>query len=348
VSQDSHDAQNGRQSDALSHARRVLREEADALLRLAERLDGAFAAAADHLLGCRGRVVVTGMGKSGIVGRKITATLASTGTPALFLHPAEAVHGDLGMAAEGDVVLALSYSGETDELLAILPGLKRRTRALIAVTGGTDSTLARAADVVLDVAVPREADTHNLAPTASTTAMMALGDALAVAVMEARGFRRDDYALLHPAGSLGRRLLLRVADVMRTGDSLAVVGEAATLHEAMFAITRAQAGAACVVDERGRLSGILTDGDARRFLVKRDDPHAWDRPVAEAMTRAPHVANPHQLAVEAFEGFERGGDRVRVGDLPVVSEDGQPVGMLTLKDVVRAGVLPPDGGGADA
>jgi len=328
----------------LDHARRVLSEEADALRSIAARLDGAFAEAVGRVRACSGRVVVTGMGKSGDVGRKIASTLASTGTPSLFLDPAAAVHGDLGMVADGDVVLALSYSGETDELRAILPGLRRRAGTLVAVTGASRSTLAQSADVVLDCAVSREACPLNLAPTTSTTAMMALGDALAIAVMEARGFGREDYALLHPAGSLGRRLLLRVADVMRTGDALAVVGEAASVHEALFAITRANAGAACVVDDRGLLSGILTDGDARRFLVRVNDPTAWNRPVAQAMTRRPHVASPGQLAVEAFQSFEHGGQRVRVGDLPVVSEDGRPVGMLTLKDVVRAGIIPPEAG----
>ena len=200
------------------HGRRVLREEAEALRTLADRLDDSFDRAIALLRDVQGgRVVVTGMGKSGHVGKKVTGTLASTGTPALFLHPAEALHGDLGMVTEADVVLALSYSGETDELLAILPALKRRAQSLIAVTGRSESTLARAADVVLDVQVTREACPLQLAPTTSTTAMMALGDALAVALMEVRGFRADDYALLHPAGSLGRRLLLRVSDVMRGG-----------------------------------------------------------------------------------------------------------------------------------
>jgi KpsF/GutQ family protein len=328
----------GAADDPLEAARRVLREEADALRTLAGRLDGAFTEAVARVLACPGRVVVTGMGKSGIVGRKIVATLASTGTPALFLHPAEAVHGDLGMATEADVALALSYSGETDELLAILPALKRRVRSLVAITGGVRSTLARYADVVLDVSVPKEACPLNLAPTTSTTAMMALGDALAVAAMEARGFGSADYALLHPAGALGRRLLLRVRDVMRTGDALAVVGERASLHDALFAITRANAGAACVVDDAGVLSGILTDGDTRRFLTASASNSLQD-PVGEAMTRGPRVATADQLAVEALERFERSGERVRVGEVPVVSEDGRPIGMLTLKDLVRAGIV---------
>ncbi len=329
-------------SDALAHARRVLREEADALRALADRLDDAFGRAAALLRACSGRVVVTGMGKSGAVARKIAGTLSSTGTPALFLHPGEALHGDLGMVTSDDVVLALSYSGETDELLAVLPGLKRRGAGLIAMTGRAGSTLARASDVVLDVCVPREACPLCLAPTTSTTAMMALGDALAVTVMEARGFGRDDYAQLHPAGSLGRRLLLHASDVMRTGDELAVVDQSATLHAALFAITQAGAGAACIVDEAGRLTGILTDGDVRRALLA--DPQALARPAGEAMTRSPYVVTGDPLAYEVVQRFERekprtGNEKARIGDLPVVDAAGRPVGMLMLKDLLRAGIV---------
>ncbi len=326
----------------LAVGRRTLTEAADALHQISGRLGADFARAARLMLACDGRVVVTGMGKSGLIGRKIAATLASTGTPALFLHPAEALHGDLGMIAPGrDVALALSYSGETDELRAILPALKRRATALIAVTGNVRSSLARAADVALDARVPKEACPHNLAPTTSTTAMLALGDALALAVMEARNFSQSDYALLHPAGSLGRRLLLHVGDVMRTGDSLAVIGEEALLADALFAITKAGAGAACVSDGRGKLSGILTDGDIRRFLLRVGDG-ALKRSVADAMSRNPRVTSPDRLAVEAMDQFEN--ESVRPGDLPVVSEDGRPVGMLMLKDLVRAGIVLPDGG----
>lgn len=323
------------------HARRVLREEAQALLALAERLEEteAFTQACHALQQCAGRVVVTGMGKSGLVGRKITATLASTGTPSLFLHPAEAVHGDLGMVAPGDVVLALSYSGETDELRAILPALKRRAHTLIAVTGNKQSTLAEQADFVLDVFVAREACPLELAPTTSTTAMLALGDALAVAVMELRGFNKKDYALLHPAGSLGRRLLLRVSDVMRTGTSVAVVRDSDTVKETLWAITRAGAGVASVVDENGKLVGILSDGDTRRFWLQEGD-EALHRPVREAMTHAPRTTPPDRLAVEALDRFEH--DSVKIGDLVVVDENHRPVGLLTLKDLVRAGVALPD------
>jgi arabinose-5-phosphate isomerase len=278
------------------------------------------------------------MGKSGAVARKIAGTLASTGTPALFLHPGEALHGDLGMVTGSDIVLALSYSGETDELLAVLPALKRRARALLAMTGSARSTLAQAGDVVLDVCVPREACPHNLAPTTSTTAMMALGDALAVAVMEARDFRRDDYARLHPAGSLGRRLLLHAHDVMRRGDELAVVPETATVHEALFAVTRAGAGAACIVDEHGRLTGILTDGDVRRAWLQ--NPDALAHAAREVMTASPRVVVGNPLAYEVVQSFETGA--AKIGDLPIVDEDGRPVGMLMLKDLLRAGILTPD------
>ena len=282
--------------NALASGRRTLTEAADALRRLADRLHEPFAVAVQTLLECEGRVVVCGMGKSGLIGRKIASTLASTGTPAFFLHPAEALHGDLGMIAAGqDVVLALSYSGETDELRAILPAVKRRARAIVAVTGNRESSLARAADMCVDASVPKEACPHNLAPTTSTTAMLALGDALALAVMEARNFSRADYALLHPAGSLGRRLLLTVGDVMRTADALAIVGETATLADALFAITKAGAGAACVTGADGTLSGILTDGDIRRFLLRVGDT-ALRQSVADAMTRTAHVTAPDKIS----------------------------------------------------
>lgn len=330
-------------NDALIHARRVLREEADALRALGDRLDDSFARVTGLVLETAGRVVVTGMGKSGSVAKKIAGTLASTGTPALFLHPGEALHGDLGMVTKADTVLALSYSGETDEVLAVLPALKRQAAALIAMTGQTRSTLARAADAVLDVCVPREACPHNLAPTTSTTAMMALGDALAVAVMEARGFGKHDYARLHPAGSLGRRLLLHVHDLMRKNDELAVVPETATVHNALFAVTKAGAGAACVVNEAGRLVGILTDGDVRRAFLR--DPNALSLCARDVMTPGPRVVAGNPLAAEAFDRFEHEtvpvGESGRLsspGDLPVVDEAGRPVGLLMLKDLVRAGI----------
>ena len=307
---------------------------------MAQRLDAQFDAAVENLVALSGRVVVSGMGKSGHIGRKIAATLASTGTPALFLHPAEAMHGDLGMAAAGDTALVLSNSGESDELRVLLPALKRRVSCLIAMTGQRESTLGRAADLILDTHVAREACPLNLAPTTSTTAMLALGDALAVAVMEARGFRSEDYARLHPAGALGRRLLVKVSDLMRRGEELAVVADTVSVHDAMSAITRARAGLACVIEGggSGKLIGVLSDGDSRRFFVSRG-PEAWNSPVTEAMTRSPRVIEGDPLAAEAMESFESG--PLRFGDMPVVEENGRPVGVLTLKDLVRAGIMPP-------
>ena len=321
------------------HARRVLREEANALLALHDRLDkdDTFDKATYLLLGCTNRIVITGMGKSGDVGRKIAGTLASTGTPALFLHPGEALHGNLGMVMESDVVLALSYSGETDELLAILPALTDKTAALVAITGAPASTLGQAASVVLDVQIGAEACPMNLAPTTSTTAMMAIGDALAVAVMEARGFGPSDYARLHPAGSLGRRLLLRVSHLMRTGEALAVVQENAPIHDALLAVTKAGAGIACVADTTGKLVGIFSDGDARRFFVKYG-PQAWDKPVKEAMTNRPRTVSGDPLASDTLHQFDGAS---KIGDMPVLDKDGKPIGLLTLKDLVRAGIAAP-------
>jgi arabinose-5-phosphate isomerase len=290
------------------------------------------------ILNTNGRVVVTGMGKSGAVGRKLSGTLASTGTHALFLHPAEAVHGDLGMLAPGDSVVALSYSGETDELRAILPGIRRLGVPIIAITGNLRSTLAEASAALLDVSVRKEACPMNLAPTTSTTAMIAVGDALAMAVMGARGFTEDDYALLHPAGSLGRRLTLRVADVMRTGENIAIVQRGQTMLKTLVAMTQAHYGAAMVVDEDGILCGLITDGDIRRHLL--DDPELASRPAEAVMTPHPGVVSPDMLAVE---GLKRLDDfhpmpGSKAGEAPVVDDAGRPIGMLTLKELVRAGL----------
>jgi arabinose-5-phosphate isomerase len=321
------------------HARRVLHEEADALRLMADRLDSSFDDACKMVLRTKGRIVVTGMGKSGNIGRKVVGTLASTGTPALFLHPGEALHGDLGMVTGDDTALALSYSGETDEIRAILPSLRRRAAFLIGMTGNPVSTLAETSDIVLNVAVLREACPLGLAPTTSTTAMIALGDALAIAVMEARGFGKTEYAALHPAGSLGRRLLLRVADVMRTGDQIAIVSESATVQAALFAITRAGAGLACVVDDIGKLVGVLSDGDTRRCLTRLGGD-GLNVAVRDAMTPAPRTTVADRLAVEALDRFEH--DSVKIGDLVVTDGNGKPIGILTLKDLVRAGIVLPD------
>ena len=322
-----------------AEGQRVLSEAARALNRLAETLDGpGWAEAVRLILETQGRVVVTGMGKSGIIGLKLAGTLSSTGTPAQFLHPAEGVHGDLGMLQRGDLVIAFSYSGETDEILAILPALGQIGTPLIAVTGNAQSTLGGAADLVLDVSVEREACSLNLAPTTSTTAMIALGDALALTVMAARDFTSEQYSRLHPAGTLGRRLTLRVADVMRIGDAVAVVPSDCTVLEAMFAITRAHAGAAIITDAEGKVAGLLTDGDIRRHLL--DNQQILSRPASDAMTAHPGVVGADLLATE---GLRRLDDfhplpGQKAGDAPVVDADGRPVGMLTLKDLVKAGI----------
>jgi arabinose-5-phosphate isomerase len=322
-------------------ARGFLDAEACAVREMAQRLNGEFDEALNLVLEAQGKVVVTGMGKGGHVGRKIAATLSSTGTPSVFLHPAEGVHGDLGVMAPGDVLLAISNSGETDEVLRILPAIKRVGAPIIAITGNLTSTLARAADVVLDTSA-EEACPHNLAPTSTTTCMLALGDALALCAMQARGFSPDDYAMIHPAGALGRRLLLRVEDVMRTGDALAVVKETTSLLDTMFAITQANAGAACVVDAEGSLVGLVTDGDMRRQLIRSEN--ALHMPVAEVMNRTPLTISPQDLAAHGLHEFEArtaavAGSVRRVGDMPVVDKDRRPIGMLMLKDLLQAGLV---------
>lgn len=315
--------------------REVLQIEAQAISVLSERLDEAFDRAVEVLLNCSGRLVISGVGKSGAIARKLAGTFSSTGTPALFLHPTEAAHGDLGTVTSQDVALLLSYSGESDEIVALCPALKRLQVFTIAMTGRPDSTLGRMADLVLDVAVEREACPHNLAPTASTTAMLAMGDALALATMVARGFTPDDFALNHPAGALGKRLLLRAHDVMRTGDSLAIVRTDAPLREALFAITRAGAGAACVVDENGVMVGLVTDGDIRRRLLQ--DERALSSPVQEAMNRHFYRVQGNPLAIEVMEKFQS--LPIKIGDIPVLDDTGRPVGIITLKDLLRLGIV---------
>lgn len=312
----------------------TLRNEGEAILRLCDRLDGRFGDAVELILDCRGRLVVTGMGKSGAVGRKLAATFCSTGTPSLFLHPAEGIHGDLGMVTGQDVVLALSNSGESGEIVDILPAIARIGAKMIAIVGRPESTLAAHAQVVLDVSVECEACPLGLAPTTSTTVALALGDALALAVMEARRFTKEDYALFHPGGALGRRLLLRVSDVMRTGSAVAVVTEDATLLDAMFAITNAGAGAACVVNAEGRLAGIITDGDIRRALLA--DENALHKPAREVMVTGPRTITPDRLATEGLRLMEA--PPRQIGEMPVLV-DGKPVGMLMLKDLVAAGIV---------
>ncbi len=311
--------------------------EADALVALQQRLRGPMAAdfgrAVQRLLACRGRVVVMGMGKSGHVGRKIAATLASTGTPAMFVHPAEASHGDLGMVTDGDVVLAISNSGESEELGAILPVLKRLGVGLVAITGRADSSLARHADVVLDSAVALEACPLNLAPTASTTAQMALGDALAVALLDARGFKADDFARSHPGGALGRKLLTHVRDVMRAGDAVPRVGADAGFFDLMREMSAKGLGASAVVDAAERPIGIFTDGDLRRLLERGVDLRALH--AAEVMHAAPRTVRVDALAVDAADLMEEH----RVTSVLVVDAEGVLVGALNSNDLLRAKVI---------
>jgi arabinose-5-phosphate isomerase len=313
--------------------REALQIEARAVAALVDRLGGDFEKACRILLACTGRVVVSGMGKSGHVGGKIAATLASTGTPAFFLHPAEASHGDLGMVTKGDVVLAISYSGETAELLTILPLFKRMDARLIAMTGNPASTLAREADVHLDVSVPAEACPLNLAPTASTTAALAMGDALAVALLKHRGFTEADFARSHPGGALGRRLLLHVSDVMRRGADLPTVRPGTPLTEGLLEMSRKRLGLTAVVDDAGRVVGIFTDGDLRRALDRDLDVRATT--MADVMTRDPRSIGPHELAAEAVLMMEKHA----VNGLLVLDASGRLVGALNVHDLLRAGVM---------
>jgi len=318
---------------SIARGRRVLATEAEAVAALAERLGEEFGVACRLLLECKGRTVVTGMGKSGHVGRKIAATLASTGSPSFFLHPAEASHGDIGMITAGDVVVALSNSGETAELITILPVIKRLGVPLVALTGNRASTLSRYATVTLDVSVPAEACPLNLAPTASTTAALAMGDALAVAVLEARGFTEQDFARSHPAGNLGRRLLMHVDEVMRRGTELPSVGPETLLSAGLLEMSRKGLGMTTVVDDSGQVLGIFTDGDLRRTLDRQVDVHTTR--MREVMTAGGKVAKPRMLAAEAVRLMEEH----RITALPVVDDEGRLVGALNVHDLLRAGVM---------
>ncbi|WP_435870103.1 KpsF/GutQ family sugar-phosphate isomerase [Eleftheria terrae] len=318
---------------AVALARETLDIEAAALLGLKNRLGDAFARAVELVLQCEGRVVVMGMGKSGHVGRKIAATLASTGTPAMFVHPAEASHGDLGMITAHDLVLAISNSGESDELTAILPVLKRLSIPLLALTGRAESTLARHAEVVLDTSVAKEACPLNLAPTASTTVQMALGDALAVALLDARGFKEEDFARSHPGGALGRKLLTHVRDVMRSGAAVPQVLHTTPFTEMMREMSAKGLGATAVVDEQGRVQGIFTDGDLRRQIERGRDLRMLT--AADVMTRNPRQVRDDALAVEAADLMEE----ARITSVLVVDAAGQLVGALNFNDLMRAKVI---------
>jgi arabinose-5-phosphate isomerase len=324
----------------LARAARVLRLEAEGVLALVDRLDARFLRAVELLHGCTGRVVVTGMGKSGLIGRKIAATLASTGTPAYFLHPAEGVHGDIGMLARGDVVCALSNSGETDEVLAVLPAIKRLGIPLLLLTGTLGSTLARQADIVLDVGVPEEACPMNLAPTSSTTAALAMGDALAMALLDLRGLRPEDYAALHPRGALGWKSLFRVRDLMHTGEALPRVPEHAGMKEAIEEMTAKRLGMTTVVDEHGRLVGVITDGDLRRHQLSRGS--LLDRRAGECMTADPGRIRGDELAARALDLMEShtlDGEVRPITSLVIADDEDRPLGVIHLHDILRAKVV---------
>ncbi len=321
----------------LDQAREALMIESQAIAEMAARLDQRFEQAVKILLGCTGRVALSGIGKSGAIARKIASTLASTGTPALFLPPVEAMHGDLGMITEEDVVILLSNSGESREVLDLLPFLKRRGCRIIAFTGQADSTLALEADITLDTGVRREACALNLAPTASTACQLAMGDALAVTLMRARGFTEEDWLTYHPAGALGRRLLLRVEDIMHGTDENPTVSETDTVRKALELMTTgAVRGMVNVVDASGKLTGFLTDGDVRVQLVRsKPNENLADRRVGEIMTRDPTVVHRRTLAAEALKILQN----ETFDNLPVVDEDGRAVGVLDIQDLVEAGII---------
>jgi arabinose-5-phosphate isomerase len=312
---------------SLETARRVLKIEAQAIQDVLERLDERFVRAVDVLFECKGRVVVSGMGKSGLIGRKISATLSSTGTPSFFLHPAEALHGDLGMLARGDALVAVSYGGETEEIVRLLPALKRLEMTLVTLTGETDSTLAKASDVTLDVSVAEEACSLNLAPTASTTVAMAVGDALAVALLERRGFRHDDFAALHPAGRLGNKLL-RVEHVMHAGDALPRVLPETPMPDVFHEMSKKGLGMTTVTEADGRLAGILTDGDLRRLMEKHRGA-TLEMNAGACMTRGAQTIGPHVLASEALNLMEKR----KITSIVVVDETNAALGVVHLHDL---------------
>ncbi|MEQ9544713.1 MAG: KpsF/GutQ family sugar-phosphate isomerase [Marinobacter sp.] len=314
-------------------ALRAIEIEKDAIAALSDRIDDHFIRACEVIMACKGRVVVTGMGKSGHIGNKIAATLASTGTPSFFVHPGEASHGDLGMITGQDVVLALSNSGNTSEVVTILPLIRRMGAPLISMTGNSDSTLAKEAVANLDVSVSLEACPLGLAPTSSTTATLVMGDALAVALLEARGFSAEDFAFSHPGGSLGRRLLLRVSDIMHTGDRVPRVTGDTTLSGALLEISRKGLGMTTVVDADGNMTGVFTDGDLRRTLDKSIDVHTT--PIHQVMTRNGKTIQADHLAAEALNIMEE----MKINALPVTDENGRLVGAINMHDLLRAGVI---------
>ncbi len=317
----------------LKKAKEVLDIEARAIREAARRLDNQFLRSVDLIHKCQGRVIVTGMGKTGIIGRKIAATFSSTGTPSIWMHSAEAVHGDLGQVRREDVVVVISNSGETEETKRLVPLIKKIGSKIIAMTGNLKSNLAKYSHVVLDISVKKEGCPLGLAPMSSTTVTLALGDALAACLIERKGFRKEDFAFFHPAGALGRRLLLKVEDIMRAGSAFPKVAEKARIKEVLIAITNKRCGSACVVDARGRLTGIFTDGDLRRHL--ETDAHLPQRRVKEVMTRNPTSIQKDRLAAEAYRLLQ---DR-KIDEIPVVDKNKKVVGLLDIQDLLRSGVM---------
>lgn len=307
--------------------------EADALERTASKISHSFADSVEMIMGCKGRVVVTGMGKSGLIGKKIAATLASTGTPAFFLHPAEGVHGDLGMIVRGDIVIAISNSGETDEIKVLLPLIKRLGVGLISIVGNVNSTLAKKSDCVLDASITKEACPLNLAPTSSTTVSLALGDALAVALIKSRGFKEEDFAMLHPSGALGKRLLLTVGDLMHSGNELPVVHTDTGIKETVSVINLKRFGSTAVIDDNGAVTGIITDGDLRRAMSKYDNTH--ELKACDIMTKNPKVIAAHDLAASALRIMET----FSISALFVLDKDRKLEGIIHLQDLLKAGLV---------
>lgn len=316
----------------LQKAKEVIAIEAKAIADLKRRINGDFLNAVDLICKCKGRVIVAGMGKTGIIGRKIAATLSSTGTPSLWMHSAEAVHGDLGQVTRNDVVVVISNSGETPETKQLLPLIKKIGSKTIAITGNRHSTLARHADVVLDVSVKKEGCPLGLAPMASATATLVMGDALAACLIVRKGFRREDFAFYHPGGALGRKLLLKVEDIMRKGPQHSRVRDDMSVKEVLFSITRARCGSACVLDKRGRFVGIFTDGDLRRHL--ESDPGILERRVSEVMTRNPVTIRKDKLAAEAFGILKE----KKIDEIPVIDNRRRLVGLLDIQDILKAGL----------
>jgi len=316
----------------IQKAKEVIRVEADAVAALSDRIDGTFVDAVELVFECKGRVIVTGVGKSGLVARKIAATLASTGTSAFFIHAAEGLHGDLGVVREEDVILIITKSGETSEISALIPQLRNIGVKLITITGTLDTSLTRVSDIVLDASVKEEACPHDLAPTASSTAALVMGDALAVALLERRGFTMEDFASIHPGGNLGKKLLTRIEDLMYTGDHLPIMQEDSLFKDVILEMNRKRFGAVCIVDDKGKLKGIITEGDLRREIEKGEA--ILQSKASESMSTKPKVVSGQTLAVDALALLEE----FNILQLIMVDEDGKPIGMIHLHDLLDAGI----------